>query len=260
MRSVWWTAAVLAVAGASLLWAQDNPWSKPSAPAPEVLTDSSPGIEPGQLIYKENPEYPSKTQKAGVEGAVVLEALIDNKGRVKDVRFVSGDPALADSAAKAVRRWRYTPYKFQGKPVEVHTHFALNFSLHRGRTDCPGGNGALYSSIGKDANSSSANPVTTAEASRTYRAKDGVKPPIAVYTPDPEYTEETREARVTGTVILWAIVTPEGRVATVAVARSLDYALDSQAIDAVCTWKFKPATEDDKPVAVQINVEVSFRL
>jgi len=36
--------------------------------------------------------------------------------------------------------------------------------------------------------------------------------------------------------------------------------LDEKAIEAVRQWKFKPATKDGHPVAVQVNIEVSFRL
>ena len=44
------------------------------------------------------------------------------------------------------------------------------------------------------------------------------------------------------------------------VARSLGMGLDQKAIEAVRRWTFEPAMKDDKPVAVQINVEVNFRL
>jgi len=46
----------------------------------------------------------------------------------------------------------------------------------------------------------------------------------------------------------------------VKVTRSLGLGLDEKAIEAVKQWKFEPAMKDGKPVAVQINVEVSFRL
>ena len=51
-----------------------------------------------------------------------------------------------------------------------------------------------------------------------------------------------------------------GRPQNLKVARSLGMGLDQKAIEAVRQWKFEPAMKDGRPVAVQINVEVNFRL
>ena len=93
-----------------------------------------------------------------------------------------------------------------------------------------------------------------------YRVGGGVKAPREIYAPDPEYSEEARKAKYQGTVILWVIVGADGKPRDVKIARSLGMGLDEKAIEAVRTWKFAPATKDGQPVAVQINVEVNFRL
>ena len=93
-----------------------------------------------------------------------------------------------------------------------------------------------------------------------YRIGGGVSAPTATYSPDPEYSEEARKAKYQGVVVLWCVVTPEGQVRDVKVARSLGLGLDQKAIEAVKTWRFTPGMKDGVPVAVQINVEVSFRL
>lgn len=93
-----------------------------------------------------------------------------------------------------------------------------------------------------------------------FRVGGGVSAPKAVYAPDPEYSEEARKAKYQGTCVLWLIVGPDGRPRDIRVARTLGLGLDEKAVEAVKTWKFEPAMKDGKPVAVQINVEVSFRL
>ena len=93
-----------------------------------------------------------------------------------------------------------------------------------------------------------------------FRVGGGVSAPRVVYQPDPEYSEEARKAKFQGTCVLWLVVGPDGRPRDLRVARSLGLGLDEKAIEAVKTWKFEPAMKDGKPVAVQINVEVSFRL
>ena len=87
-----------------------------------------------------------------------------------------------------------------------------------------------------------------------------VSAPRPLYAPDPEYSEEARKIKQQGTVVLWVVVGADGRVRDVRVQRSLGFGLDEKALEAVRTWKFEPARVDDRPVAVQINVEVRFRL
>ncbi|HWR36284.1 MAG TPA: energy transducer TonB [Clostridia bacterium] len=93
-----------------------------------------------------------------------------------------------------------------------------------------------------------------------FRVGGGVSAPRALDTPDPEYSEEARKAKYQGTVVLWLIVGPDGQPRDVRVARSLGMGLDQKAVEAVRRWKFEPAMKDGRPVAVQINVEVNFRL
>jgi periplasmic protein TonB len=93
-----------------------------------------------------------------------------------------------------------------------------------------------------------------------FRVGGGVSAPRPTYTPDPEYSEEARKAKYQGTCVLWLIVGPDGKPRDIKVARTLGLGLDEKAIEAVKQWKFEPAMKDGKPVAVQINVEVSFRL
>lgn len=93
-----------------------------------------------------------------------------------------------------------------------------------------------------------------------FRVGGGVSAPRALFAPDPEYSEEARKAKYQGTCVLWLVVGPDGHPRDIRVTRSLGLGLDEKAIEAVKQWKFEPAMKDGKPVAVQINVEVSFRL
>lgn len=93
-----------------------------------------------------------------------------------------------------------------------------------------------------------------------YRVGGGVTAPRAIFSPDPDYSEEARKAKFQGTCVLWLIVGPDGHPRDVRISRSLGMGLDQKAIEAVKQWKFQPAMKDGRPVAVQINVEVNFRL
>lgn len=93
-----------------------------------------------------------------------------------------------------------------------------------------------------------------------FHVGGGVSAPKALYSPDPEYSEEARKAKYQGTCVLWLIVGPDGKPRDIHVSRSLGLGLDEKAIEAVKQWKFEPAMKDGKPVAVQISVQVDFRL
>ena len=93
-----------------------------------------------------------------------------------------------------------------------------------------------------------------------FRVGGGVSAPKAIYSPDPEYSEEARKAKYQGVCVLSLIVGPDGKPRDIHVSRSLGLGLDEKAIQAVNQWKFEPAQKDGRPVAVAINVEVQFRL
>lgn len=93
-----------------------------------------------------------------------------------------------------------------------------------------------------------------------FHVGNGVSAPVPIYSPDPDYSEEARKAKYQGTVVLTVIVGPDGRVHHATVSRSLGMGLDEKAIEKVMVWKFKPATKDAKPVAVEVSVEVQFNL
>jgi periplasmic protein TonB len=93
-----------------------------------------------------------------------------------------------------------------------------------------------------------------------FRVGGGVSAPRPISTPDPEYSEEARKAKYQGTCVLWLVVGPDGKPRDIRIARSLGLGLDEKAVEAVKRWMFEPALKDGRPVAVQINVEVSFRL
>jgi protein TonB len=61
---------------------------------------------------------------------VVLEAIIDKDGAIKDLRVLkSPGTLLSDSAMTAARTWRWRPYLLNGEPVEVETTVRVTYNL-----------------------------------------------------------------------------------------------------------------------------------
>jgi|SRR5579862_3194705 protein TonB len=93
-----------------------------------------------------------------------------------------------------------------------------------------------------------------------YRVGGGVSAPVPIFRPDPEYSEEARKAKYSGTVLLQVVVDVDGKTRDVHVVRSLGLGLDEKAIEAVNKWKFRPGYKNGQPVAVRATIEVNFRL
>jgi len=84
--------------------------------------------------------------------------------------------------------------------------------------------------------------------------------PIAIRKADPQYTEEARNAKIEGAVLIQVLITEDGVPTDPKVVRSLDKGLDEKALEAVRQWRFKPGLKDGKPVAVSATIEMNFKL
>lgn len=89
----------------------------------------SQGVTKGLLIHRVEPTYPILAKAARVQGEVLLRAIIDTNGNIKDLQLVSGHPMLVPAAIQAVEQWRYKPYLLNGQPVEVETTITVIFAL-----------------------------------------------------------------------------------------------------------------------------------
>lgn len=101
-------------------------------PAPPQKLRVSSGVAQGMLIYQLKPQYPRLAMQARIQGTVVLQAVIDKDGKVRDLHLISGHPMLAPAAIEAVKQWRYRPYLLNNEPVEVDTQINVNFTLSGG--------------------------------------------------------------------------------------------------------------------------------
>lgn len=84
--------------------------------------------------------------------------------------------------------------------------------------------------------------------------------PVRLHDPPPVYTEMARKARIQGVVIVQAIIDTEGNVTNVKVLKGLPMGLDTSAVNAVKSWRFKPATLGGRPVTVYYNLTVNFQI
>ena len=87
------------------------------------------GIREPHRIAGSPPEYPIMARNARVQGTVILEAVINERGTIERVRVLKSEPLLDAAAIAAVQNWRYTPTLLNGTPVSVLMTITINFTL-----------------------------------------------------------------------------------------------------------------------------------
>jgi protein TonB len=99
---------------------------KGTGPVPAALVANAP-----VLIRRVEPRYPDMARRRGVEGLVLLEAVLDRDGRIESgVKVLRSIPALDDEAIAAVRQWRFRPARDNGgATVRVILEVPIRFVL-----------------------------------------------------------------------------------------------------------------------------------
>lgn len=99
----------------------------PPKPAEPVIRGGQ-VVEP-RLIARVSPSYPSLAASNHIEGDVVVEATIDQTGKVTSTKIISGPTLLRGAAMNAVRQWKYSPATLDGKPVAMQYKVTVRFRL-----------------------------------------------------------------------------------------------------------------------------------
>jgi protein TonB len=96
---------------------------------------------------------------------------------------------------------------------------------------------------------------------KVFRAGvQGAGTPKCTYMPNPPYTDEARKFACSGTVVLSAVVEPNGTVKPFRIERGLPFGLNDSSLKSLQNWKCTPAMLDGDPVAVFVPIEVTFGL
>jgi TonB family protein len=127
------------------------------------------------------------------------------------------------------------------------------------RPICPYPESVEYKGVG-DTNDAASFECVEAPSKVDSPTDPSIKPPRALHTPEPRYSASARAQKIEGTVTISAIISADGHPYSVKVIKSLEPSLDANAIEAIKKWKFAPATKDGRPIAVRLNVDMSYHL
>lgn len=227
---------------------------------------------PPKPTYQTEPQFSPEARQQKKEGVVTVRIVVAHDGTVQSacVERALGY-GLDEEAVNAIRSWKFTPATFNGQPVATALLIEVEFHPSDKSDGTIPNNAKTVSAEGVAGEPAEAAPsdVKPAAANATDQAftritpvaiGKGVTPPRLIYSPAPESAQASGPAKYSGTVTLQLVVSAEGKAENIKILKSLGPGLDQKAIDALHQWKFEPAMKDGHPVAVEIAVEVDFRL
>jgi protein TonB len=110
--------------------------SYPPPPPPPLVDGMEPvrvggPIKPPVKIRDVKPAYPPIAQAAGVQGVVIIQAVIDTTGNIHTAVVLRGQPLLDEAALDAVKGWQFQPTQVNGVTIPVVMTVTVNFTMDR---------------------------------------------------------------------------------------------------------------------------------
>ena len=248
--------------------------------AQEPLNTIGPIEKQSNPITPENPiprrtfapaaNYPAEARGVDATAMVILVATLDATGRVVEMRKareplvmpssgpvsnptalrIAGDAFVRD-AALALRQWQYDP------PAKPPISFSVSFTFK------PGAEAAATQNATVPGVSAGVGSLAASQPSSfppgAIRVGGQIKAPTLVNKVAPIYPPLAQSARVSGVVILEAVIGTDGRVMDAKILRSIPL-LDAAALDAVKQWEYTPTLLNGSPTPVIMTVTITFTL
>lgn len=206
--------------------------------------------------------YPAEALKQAIEGAVVLDFIVQEQGLVKDLSIQEPvDPLLKKEALRIFNLLIWHPAEFRGKAVESKTSFTINFNIKKYKKACH--------QRGYESSPLPAIPIDSSGTVYLYRYID--KQPVPVFTKagmnlqqfladNFSYPEEALKRNITGIVKLNFVVEPHGRISNLRVIDHVGAGCTEEAIRLVKMLRWSPGMYYGKAVRVNVSMPISFGL
>lgn len=191
-----------------------------------------------ELKSQLQPVYPQIAKLAGIQGVVYLKLLVNEKGKVEEIKILQGAKEMLDNAAiVAAKEAKFSPALIGNKPVKVWIILPVSFKLDVDKTQ------------GENRTSQDVNVTDEVQ-----------KMPELIESVNPVYPEEAKKNGIKGKVYLKVFVNEEGLPKEAMIMKSTNEIFNQPAIDAALKCKFTPAIKDDKPIAVWVVIPYKFDL
>ena len=199
------------------------------------------------------PAYPKLAKLAGIEGTVYLKLLISEKGNVEKAKVEQGVKDMLDNAAiDAAKKASFSPAMLNNKAVKVWVILPVAFKLeieNRGEERTVERHKHKPNQLSKNEDEPGIDEFIPVE-----------KMPDLVNQVNPVYPEEAKKNGIEGRVWVKALVSKEGNVKKAVAVKSDNEIFNQAAIEAAMKYRFTPAMQSGKPVAVWVVMPFKFEL
>ena len=222
-------------------------WNSGSEHKPDVyeIVEQRPELIGGLSGLQAKVKYPEIARKAGVEGRVIVQFVVDEHGNVRDTQVLRGVGAGLDEEATRVisEHAEFTPGRQDGKPAAVRLSIPIVFKLND-----------EFESLSEQSSEKQDVYVIVEQWPELIGGLSGLQAKV-------KYPEIARKANVEGRVIVQFIVDENGNVRDTEVLRGVGAGLDEEATRVISEHaEFIPGHRDGKPVAVRLSIPIAFKL
>lgn len=242
------------------------PVNRPGEPETFVIVEQMPELIGGLDELRGRVVYPDLARRAGIEGRVIVQFVVDTDGKVVDPVIVRGIGSGCDEEAlRVVRTATFKPGMQRGLPVRVKMSLPIIFDLDGEDAPPPPPREPGVSEPGRPANPPG-EPIIRDFAGNTTEVfviveqmpeliggLDGLQSSMV-------YPEIAAKAGVQGRVIVQFIVMPDGSVFGARVVRGIGAGCDEEALRVVRTARFSPGKQRDVAVPVKMSLPITFKL
>jgi len=210
-----------------------------------VVVEDMPELVGGLQSIQANLVYPELAMKAGIEGRVIIQFVVDEEGEVQNPVVVRGIGSGLDAAAlSAVESAKFVPGKQRGVPVKVKMSLPVTFKL-------PNESG--------DASSEAARQKVDGHADGDVTMPEVIGG-LASIQHEMKYPQSARQDGIEGRVIVEFTVDKEGNVRDVHIVRGVNSVLDKEALRVVEMARFEPGMIEGEPTEVKLSLPITFKL
>ena len=226
----------------------------------EQMPEFPDGGQPGLMDYlRKNIQYPEAAKKAGVQGRVILQFVVDKDGSIKDVSTLRGvNPDLDKEAIRVIQSMpNWKPGMQKGKPVSVKYTVPIAFSLPSEEIDKI--DEMIVVGYQNTKTPDNAEAYETVEQMPQFPG--GTTGLMQYLAKNVKYPVDAMKEGIQGKVFVQIIVDENGKVSNAKIVQSVSPSIDAEALRVVYNMpQWRPGMKDGKPVSVKYAFPINFRL
>lgn len=217
------------------------------------------GMSALMQYLNENIRYPEAAVKAGVQGRVTVQFIVDKDGSIDDVKTLRGvNPDLDAEAIRVIKMMpRWEPGTHKGNPVRVKYTVPVMFRL----TPEPVEKIDEMIVVGYRTPDAPVTGEVYEVADKMPEFPGGMTGLMQYLSKNVKYPADARSKGIQGRVVVSVIVNTKGKATNATIVQSVSPSLDAEALRVTGTMPdWTPGTKDGKPVNVKYSFPITFRL